>query len=310
MTVEIIQHNPNEVLDLTGGSDAESNQEPEDTKTQEGEEEVAKPAEEHPSTDSNTEEPEAGGSIGDDSSTDADSTDDSPEEPSVEEEGESEFYFGDTRVNVEVPEEIGKALEEAGIDSKSLLSELFAKDSNFELKEETHKALSDKFGATLVNGYLNMYKSMNEKTLADVAAAKEAEEKTFESQKTEYAELVGGEEGLVELESFIVENLDENQIQSYNSIMENGDHQSQMLVISQLKKQKELQDRLANGDKPEPLVSDKGSSTKAANTWDKGYLTAEEYQSIINDRESGYWKDSEMMKQVDAARSAGIKKGI
>lgn len=265
-----------EVLDLTGESTQPTSEEPETTETPEvGAEEVSE---------------------------------ESDKEEQVEgEEDEPEFYFGDTRVNVEVPEDISAALEEAGIDSSELLSQLFAKDGDFSLNEETQAKLEDKFGKTLVNGYLNMYKGLNEQAKLSAEATKASEEAAQSARNAEYAEAVGGEEGLVAMESYILENLNEKQLEAYNSVMESDNHAAQLLVISQVKSQMELADKLTNGDKVKPLIGDGSpSATLTASPLDKGYLTGEEYQTIMKDDK--YWEDKSYAAQVDAARKAGLRK--
>lgn len=231
------------------------------------------------------------------------------EDTETEESDETEYYFGETRVNVEVPDEIKEALTEAGIEESVVLEQLFSKDSDFTLDEETLGKLNDKFGKTLVNGYLNMYKNMNDQAKLSAEAAKVSEEQAQAQRNTEYSEAVGGEEGLVAMESYILDTLSPSQLDAYNAVMESDNHEAQLLVISQVKSQMELADKLANGDKPKPLVGDTGAANqKAASPLDKGYITKDEFQAIMQDDK--YWEDKSYAAQVDESRTAGISRQV
>lgn len=302
MDVQVIgEQGADDILDLTGGAHAKESQEvEEETKV---EEEVTEAEggvdEEEPSSDADSEEPEKpSGSDNDDSSDDSDSSTD----------GEDEYYLGDTQVDVEMPDEIGKALEEAGIDSSDILKQLFAKDGDFSLNEETRGKLEDKFGKTIVDGYLNLYKNMNEQAMQKFEADKKGEAELAEAQGKEYAELVGGEEGLIKMEEFALENLNDSQIEAYNSIMEKGDHAAQMLVLGQVKQLMEVTDRANNGDKKVSLLGDKETSSKEGSVLDKGYLSNEEYQTIMDGDK--YWEDKDYAAKVDKARLSGIRKSV
>lgn len=292
MAVEILgQGNSGEILDLTKGAKHE--------------EEVTNPTDEivdteGAGTDVDTEEPETGSS--DDVLPDA--ADGSGDE---DEQLEGEFFFGEDKVDVSVPDEIKAALDEAGIDSNELVKQLFKKDGDFSLDEDTRTKLEEKFGKHMVSGYLSMYKNMNEQSLAKGKAEQEAQSATLEQQGKQYADVVGGEEGLVALENYVLDNLDENQISAYNSVMEHGDHSSQMLVISQLKKTMELADKLKNGDKKLDLIGDKETGSLVSSPIDKGFLTNEEFNKIMEDDK--YWTDRNYMSKVDNARMAGKRLG-
>lgn len=303
MSVELINHNPNEVLDLTGGSD----------ENQENEEQAPASTDTDDSIGSDgelTKASEDGESEDSDSASDDDSSSDSDAElEGSEEEGESdesEYFFGEQQVHVEVPDEIASALKEAGVDQKELLGQLFKKDGDFSLDEATRTKLEDKFGKLMVDGYLNMYKGINSQTLEKVSSDKEAQAATEAQEGKAYSEAVGGEEGLLLMEDYIIKNFDESQIAAYNAVMENGDHASQMLIISQTKQLQAMADKLVNGDKSVSLIGEKDANNNGVSSpLDKGYLTNAEYNSMMNDDK--YWTDKAYMNKVDAARMAGFK---
>lgn len=305
MGVELIENQT--FVDLTGGAD-ESTEENNDTTVEVSEQTVT--GDEATSTETATEEQ------GDTSTSDSgepdgdssDSTDDSTQ--SVEEGGEApEYFFGEQQVAVEVPTEISTALKEAGVDEKALLSQLFKKDGDFSIDEETRTKLEDKFGKLMVDGYLNMYKNLNEQTMSKIAADKEAAKATEAQQQTEYADAVGGIEGLQAMESFIVENFTDSEIAAYNAVMQTDEHAAHLLIISQVKARMELADKLTNGDKKISLVGDNTAvGSETASPVDKGFLDESEYRTItMTDK---YWEDSEYQAKVDAARIAGKRKGL
>lgn len=294
MSVEIITHNQGEVLDLTGGADEPI------------EELEVGGAEGEQTTDTTIagELPEVVEGDGESDTSNADGDADSTPELA-----DGEFYFGDEQVSVTVPDEIKEALTEAGIDEKVLLGELFAKGGKFELTEDTRTKLEAKFGKIAVNGYLNMYKQMNESSVKERAAAAESIKATEAEYGKEYSELVGGSEGLAAMEAFVLETFDEKQLASYNAIMEMDNHAAHMLVLSQVKQSMELQNKLKNGDTSIKLLGDETASGSATvEPISKGFLTSAEFQKAMDSDK--YWSDREYMAKVDAARNAGIRKGV
>ena len=100
--LDLTSEGDKDVLDLTGGTP----EAPVSEEAKEDEEALDltddKVASEEPEAEPETEETEA---------------------EETEESDEPELYFGDTRVAVEVPEEISAALKEAGIDGAEVLSQ-------------------------------------------------------------------------------------------------------------------------------------------------------------------------------------------
>ncbi|APU00181.1 head scaffolding protein [Vibrio phage Vp670] len=299
MDVEIIDYNSTDVVDLTSGK-----AEPEDPKQeQEPEQSIAtEPVEpvEESTVSTPVEDVDAESAATEPEKTDKEEPEDSGEEP--------EYFFNGEAVSVEVPEEVSNALKEAEIDEKALLSQLFKKDGDFSLDKETRTKLESKFGKTLVDGYLNMYKGMNEQSIKAAAADKEQKEVTSKQQAEEFMTTVGGEEGLVAMEDFILKNFDDKQIAAYNTVMESESHEQQLLIIQTVKAQMELSDKLQNGDKNIKLLGDDTSSTPTGTPLDKGYLTSDEFQTIMDSDK--YWTDFEYQTKVDAARSAGLKRNL
>lgn len=279
-----------EVLDLTNGNNKN-----------ESVDEPAVPAVETETGVDGVEEPE--GEVPTDK---PDGEDGTVEDEATDNEESQDYFFGEEKVSVEVPEEIANALKDAGIDQKDVLSQLFKKGGDFSLDAETKVKLEDKFGKTLVDGYLNMYKNLNKQTLDAAAAADKEEAATIEKYATEYSAAVGGADGLEALEGYALKNLSDDQIAAYNAIMSSEDHNSQLFVIAQIKKQMELEDKLINGDNKVELIGDKeAGDNRQVTPLSKGYLSRAEYDTIMQSDE--YWTDKAYQTRVDAARMAGFK---
>lgn len=302
MDVEIIDYNSTDVVDLTGGSPEPEPEKVDDPKQEEGT--VTEPAAdvEESKTSTPAEDVDA------ESAATEPEKEEGKEEPEQTDGEEPELFFNGEPVKVEVPEEVSNALKEAEIDEKALLSQLFKKDGDFSLDDETRTKLEDKFGKTLVDGYLNMYKSMNEQALKSASEAKEQAEATSQQQAEEFLSTVGGEEGLTAMEDFILKNFDDKQIAAYNAVMDSDSHEQQLLIVQTVKAQMELSDKLANGDTSVKLIGDDTSSTPTGTPLDKGYLTSDEFQTIMDSDK--YWSDLEYQSKVDAARSAGLKRNL
>ncbi|AUG87662.1 capsid and scaffold protein [Vibrio phage VEN] len=297
MQVEIIDNN-NGVLDLTGGaSNTTADHSTDTTLDLTGETDASTDSSDATDTSQETDESTTDGTV-------------TPEGEQQEEEGgeeASKLFFGGEAVTVDVPEEISGALKEAGLDADTVVKELFAKGGKFELSEDTYKKLSDKFGATMVDGYLNLYRQQNQASLDSHKKTTEDAAALTKQQGEEYVALVGGKEGLESIESFVLDNFDDNQLAAYNSVMESDSHAAQMLILSQVKGQMEAANKLKNGDTDIKLVGDESAERSNKGPLTKGYLTSEEYQDLIGP-ESKYWTDAEYASQVDAARLAGLRK--
>ncbi|AWD90661.1 hypothetical protein [Pseudomonas phage Nerthus] len=231
------------------------------------------------------------------------------EQEQTSEDEKDVLYFGDQAVEVTVPDEIAAALTKAGVDQKALLAELFAKDGKFELSADTRAKLEGKFGKLMVDGYLSMYKGLNDQTIASHAKTQADATAAQEAVQKEYAELVGGKDGLEALESFIVANFDQKQIGSYNAIMGGDNWEAQRMVIQMAKQQMAQHDKLTKGDRSVDLLGDgdananKGDEDPTA----KGFISAAEYSKLMDSDK--YWNDRDYQKRVDALRSQSIRAG-
>lgn len=226
-----------------------------------------------------------------------------------EEETEEGFYFGDTRVEVEVPAEISEALKEAKIDESQLLKELFAKDGKFEVSEKTKAALDKAFGKQMVDGYLNLFRQQNQMALdsykkleADTAAQVKANAEDFQS-------LVGGDEGWSELDKWASANLDDAQLAQFNAVMSLPveHYPAQRAVVEALKIKRDAQIKAAEGDSQVTLPTDgAGESIRSNSGALPASLSRAEFQELMfTDR---YKKDPQYAQQVDKIRSQTIER--
>lgn len=244
-------------------------------------------------------------------------SEDSVEQPEAEKTDESTeedndddgFYFGDTRVDVEVPAEISEALKGAKIDEGQLLKELFAKDGKFEVSEKTKAALDKAFGKQMVDGYLNLFRQQNQmamdsykKTEADTAAQIKANAEDFQT-------LVGGDDGWNELDAWASENLDDAQLAQFNAVMSLPveHYQAQRAVVEALKIKRDAQVKSVEGDSQVTLPTDgAGESSRSNSGALPASLSRAEFQELMfTDR---YKKDAQYAQQIDKIRSQTIER--
>ncbi|QGH45092.1 capsid and scaffold protein [Ralstonia phage Reminis] len=227
----------------------------------------------------------------------------------TEEESDEGFYFGDTRVDVEVPAEISDALKGAKIDETQLLKELFAKDGKFEVSEKTKAALDKAFGKSMVDGYLNLFRQQNQMAMdsykkqeADTAAQVKANAEDFQT-------LVGGDEGWSELDAWASENLDDAQLSQFNAVMSLPveHYQAQRAVVEALKIKRDAQIKAAEGDSQVTLPTDGlGESSRSNSGALPASLSRAEFQELMfSDR---YKKEPQYAQQVDKIRSQTIER--
>ncbi|GGH32662.1 hypothetical protein [Klebsiella phage KL01] len=227
----------------------------------------------------------------------------------AEEDNDEGFYFGDTRVDVEVPAEISEALKGAKIDEGQLLKELFAKDGKFEVSEKTKAALDKAFGKQMVDGYLNLFRQQNQmamdsykKTEADTAAQVKANAEDFQT-------LVGGDDGWNELDAWASENLDDAQLAQFNAVMSLPveHYQAQRAVVEALKIKRDAQVKSVEGDSQVTLPTDgAGESSRSNSGALPASLSRAEFQELMfTDR---YKKDAQYAQQVDKIRSQTIER--
>jgi len=215
-----------------------------------------------------------------------------------------ELFFNGHPVQVEVPEELAGQLSEAGVDANKVISELYGKDSDFTLSDETRAPLDEKFGKPLVDTFLQALKAQNEHAL-HLTESQKAEAEKVQQQAVEWSnELVGGEENWDAMSSWAEKNLEDSQIDGFNKAMESGDKYIQELAIKDLQSKMQGQE----GDSDYSLVSG-----EAATETGGGALSANEYLAEMTSPEFTKLKGHDRIKAqqaLDARRRLGLKRGI
>lgn len=215
-----------------------------------------------------------------------------------------ELFFEGEQVDVTVPDELQEQLEASGVDVNKAVNELFGKDSDFTLSDETRAPLDEKYGKVVVDSYLNAIKAQNQNTLSShKQSAKEAEEANQAAAEWSN-ELVGGEESWDALAEWAGNNLDESQIESFNRAMDSGDKWLQELAIRDLHNNMKKSE---GDDNVELIAGDIASNAEGSS------LTAQQYLSEMTSPSFTDLKGEDRAKAqagLDKRRRAGLSKGI
>lgn len=227
-----------------------------------------------------------------------------PDEPSPV---TGEFYFGGEAVEIEIPQDVDAALKEKGLDAMQIAQELYSKDGNFELKEETKQKLYDAFGKFAVDAYLSGLKATNDSFLMKHENAIKEAEQANTQRFADVSKEVGGEEGWSRLESWALENLSDDELNAFNAVMESGNQYLQQYAVRELEhRRKETQ----GDDKPNLIEPDASASVHS----DNSPLSREQYIKEIAQLSSRFGKDrkaaAEAQAKLDARRRAGMAKGL
>lgn len=222
------------------------------------------------------------------------------------EEGSSTFFYGESEVTLDIPEDLSKELESKGLDVNALAAELYGKDSNFTLKPETRDKLDAAFGKFAVDAYLNSLKLTNDSFLREQKDAQVGKEKADADRFTSIAGLVGGEEGWDALAGWGNENLSQEEIDDLNAVMGSGNESLQKYAIQMLANKR----RAAEGDPEAVLIQgDNGSpESGGAALSAAAYREAEQQaRKEFRGNQSGY---KAAVAKLDSRRRAGIAKGL
>lgn len=225
------------------------------------------------------------------------------EEPPATE--EVELFYGDSTVEIEIPDDLSSELSAKGLDAKSLANELYRKDGNFTLTDETKQKLDGIYGKFAVDAFLSSLKTQNDAFLKGAADNKAAAEQADATRFSEIAELVGGEAGWDKLTAWGNENLSDQEIDDLNQVMQSGNAGLQRYAVQMLANKQ----RAAEGDPSAVLIQ--GESPAAA---EGGALSAEAYRQEFLAASKTFKGDKrgyqQAVSKLDARRRAGMAKGI
>lgn len=229
---------------------------------------------------------------------------DKPTESSQE---EVSYFFGGEEVTIEVPQEVEEELKAKGLDANAIAAELYAKDGDFSLSEETKQKLYDAFGKFAVDAYLSGLKAQNEAfMLRSENEAKEREAADVQ-RFTDISKECGGEEGWNRLEEWALESLSDDELTAFNAVMQSGNQYLQMYAVREL----EARRKAAQGDDEVTLVQ---PSAPAVDASENSPLSAQEYIREISQLSQRFGRDrkaaAEAQAKLDARRRAGMAKGL
>ncbi|QAU05485.1 scaffolding protein [Klebsiella phage K1-ULIP33] len=229
---------------------------------------------------------------------------DKPAESSQE---EVNYFFGGEEVTIEVPQDVEEELKAKGLDAHAIAAELYAKDGDFSLSEETKQKLYDAFGKFAVDAYLSGLKAQNEAfMLRSENEAKEREAADVQ-RFTDTSKECGGEEGWNRLEEWALEALSDDELTAFNAVMQSGNQYLQMYAVREL----EARRKAAQGDDEVTLVQ---PSAPAVDASDNSPLSAQEYIREISQLSQRFGRDrkaaAEAQAKLDARRRAGMAKGL
>lgn len=228
-----------------------------------------------------------------------------PEEGKDPDADPATFFYGDSEVTIDIPEDLSAELEAKGLNAQELAAELYRKDGEFSLTPETREKLDTAFGKFAVDAYLNSLKLTNDSFLRDQKDGAAAKEQADAGRFTEIAGLVGGEEGWEALTTWGNENLSEAEIDDLNAVMGSGNASLQKYAIQMLANQR----RAAEGDPSAVLIQgDNGAPKEGGPLTADGYRSAEqEIRKEFKGNARGY---QAAVAKLDLRRRAGIDKGL
>lgn len=219
---------------------------------------------------------------------------------------DSTYYFGGNEVEIEIPQDVEESLKEKGIDAKELVAELYSKDGDFSLSDETKQKLYDAFGKFAVDAYLSGLKAQNEMFFMNEATKAKEMEQANTQRFNDIAKEVGGDEGWTRLEEFALSTLSDEELTAFNAVMDSGNQYLQMYAVREL----EARRKQAQGDDKVELVQ----GTPASDEGDNSPLSAQEYIREVSQIGSKFRGDrkgaAEYQAKLDARRRAGMARGL
>ncbi len=231
-----------------------------------------------------------------------------PEDPKPEDQDEPEFFYGETQVKVEVPDEVNAAFESKGLDANEVVKELYAKGGDFTLSEETKAKLDEAFGGPMVDAYLTMAKKINDGHVEGMKAKQQEAEQAQADIEAWGFEQVGGEDAWNEMEEWALANLEDQELEDFNAAMASGNKFVQGLAL------KHMQQRWkgTEGDGGVDLIT--GNDGQPADN--SGPLDAEGYREASRkaDEEFRRTRDRQTWQatkaKLDSRRRKGLERGI
>lgn len=218
-----------------------------------------------------------------------------PKEDVPEFNGVVDIEFNGQAAQVTLPEDMVSKFSEVGIDGSALVSDLYSGDS-FGLSKENHDKLSELYGASMVDSYINALEAQNQLAANSMKAEEEAFTAMQDKVDSETMDQIGGEDNWVLLNDFASKSLSDEQISELNDVMDNGSRYAQKLALDDLKSKYEA----SEGEMSFSVVE---GESQTADT--SGVLSASDYLHLFKTGE--YSKSPE---KYDAMRQRSMDKGL
>jgi len=229
---------------------------------------------------------------GDDASIDTDLDGDTTDE---EPEGDVTFTYDGLEVNVGIPDDLREQFAEKDLNIDDIVKELY--DGEFGLSEDSKAKLSEVYGKTIVDSYLDgvkarndLFKSAHDKSISDNETANEELWNTALTQ-------VGGEDNWNKFEAYAQDKFTDDEFDEFNAVMNSGSAYSQKLAIA------DVMSRYSESEGDDQLdIIDGSSITKESNN---EALSQADYLSLFKSGE--YSRDP---SKYDNMRRKGQQLGI
>lgn len=227
------------------------------------------------------------------------------ETPNSEDTPDPVFFYGDSEVTIDIPDDITADLESKGLNAKELAADLYREGGNFELSPENREKADKAFGKWAVDAFLGSLKTQNDSFIKGIADDKAAHEKADADRFTTLLEPFGGDDGWTALSTWGNENLSPEQVDDLNAVMQSGNLGVQRYALQMLANQK----RAAEGDPEAVLIT--GNAPEANGG---GALNALDYRDAMIKARADHKRDpagyEKAVSGLDARRRAGMAKGM
>lgn len=219
---------------------------------------------------------------------------------------EPEFFFGESQVTIDIPEDVSSALSEKGLDAKAIAAELYSKGGEFKLSEETLGKLYEAFGKFSVDAYLSGLKATNEGFVHNLTRQDEQRVAADAERYGVVSAECGGDDGWSRMEQFALETLDDEKLAAFNEVMRSGNQYLQQYAVRELESQR----KAIQGDDRVDLLEPSAVRTET----DGGPLSQGEYIKAISELSTKFNGDragaQAAQANLDKRRMAGMSKGI
>ena len=227
------------------------------------------------------------------------------EQPQPVETDKPELFYGESTVEIDIPEDLSAELEAKGLNASEIAAELYRKDGAFELTPETKEKLDAAYGKFAVDAFLGALKTQNDGFLKGEADKVEQAKQADDQRYSEIESIVGGAEAWASMESFALETLSDDDLAGFNAVMTSGNKHLQQFAVRELMSRQ----RAAQGDKEAILITgDPVSHSESAP------MTAQEFREADAELSKQFRGDNRgymaASQKLNARRAAGIAKGI